>query len=115
MEYLFKFKNKQFIFECLELLKSNNAFDEKIIEILTSEKECHNSYKCNLPILIEVNVEGVVSRDLYFDRTNKRRYYPNKFIVGDHAFIVCNDWYYNNKVNKRDNRTPFVQWVASKI
>lgn len=44
MEYLFKFKTKQFIFECLELLKRNNAFDEKTIEILTSEKECHNSY-----------------------------------------------------------------------
>lgn len=27
--------------------------------------------------------------------------------------IVCNDWYYNTKKNKRDTRSNFVDWVIN--
>ncbi|WMJ22876.1 hypothetical protein RBG61_12910 [Paludicola sp. MB14-C6] len=114
MDYLFDLPNKQFIFQCLDILDSNNLINDKTMNILTSDTLCHSKFYCQYPILQEVDKYDVVEKELSHDATGNRRYYPNKFIIKGRAYIVTNDWYYRNKSN-RDNRTPFVKWMKDII
>jgi hypothetical protein len=112
MEDFLQLKNKDFIFSCLDLLKSKDKLTESVLLNLTSASYCHRRFTCMYPILVEVSFVGTIDRRVFLGGTDNRRYYPEKYYIKNRAFIVCNDWYYSKR---RDNRTPFIHWLGEVI
>jgi hypothetical protein len=114
IENLSKMSNKQFIFTCLDMLIKAGAFTEKDINLLANRDLCSSNFLCRFSVLQEVPILGQVSLDYCNDNTGHRRYYPEKYMIGNKAYIVTNHWYGPQKSNP-DNRTPFMQWVMNKL
>ena len=108
-EMLLSLKNKDFAFRCISILISKGR--ERDIEYLKDKDFCKSRFDMNYPILREVNLNGVIQESCFLDSSMNRRYYPNTIIAFGRRYIVCNDWYYNNKVNLRDTKSNFVNWV----
>ena len=106
---LLELKNKDFIFKCLEILIDKNR--ESDIIKLTDPDFCKRNFDMNFAILQEVSMYGEISENDFKDSSFNRRYYPQQIVAFNKRYIVCNDWYYKNKVNPRDTRTNFVDWV----
>ena len=112
-EELLELKNKEFIFACLDILKTMSNVD--YISVLTNPDECKRRFDMYYPVLQEVPILGSIAREYVTDTTGHRRYYPNTFTVNGRRFVVCNDWYYVTKANRRDTRTDFVNWIFRSI
>lgn len=112
-ENILNLKNKEFIFTCLDMLKSKCRAD--YLSVLTNPDESKRRFDMNFSILQEVSSIGSISKEHFMDTSGHRRYYPDTFSDAGRRFIVCNDWYYNTKSNKRDTRTEFVNWVFRSI
>lgn len=107
-ENLLGLKNKEFIMECMNIISKNGSNDDVLK--LTDYNYCTQFFNMYFAILQQVPPVGLVPADLH-SKAGKRRYYPDIISLFDQRYIVCNDWYYKNKINKRDTRSPFVQWV----
>ncbi|MBU3188324.1 hypothetical protein K9O30_02955 [Clostridium bowmanii] len=112
IEILSRMPNKQFIFTCLNILNKTGKLTEKNINLLTNRDYCSANFLCRFAILSEVPTLDEVSKDYYNDNSGHRRYYPEKYAIGEKVFIVTNHWYGHEKSNP-DNRTPFMQWVMN--
>ncbi len=110
-EILLSLKNKDFIFQCLELLIKSQR--KKDIESLTDKDFCKHRFDMNYAILQEVSIVGSIPNKDFLDHCGNRRYYPQPVSAFGKRYIVCNDWYYNTKINMRDTRTDFVNWVIN--
>lgn len=115
MKHLHELKNKEFIFTCLNTLKDTNKLTPEVLSLLTDPDRCFDIFNCKsrLAILMEIptNISESALKDLcYFG--NHRRYYPDRFTVGNRTFVVTNHWYGPNRSNP-DNRTPFMNWFIS--
>jgi hypothetical protein len=112
MQYLFDLPNKEFAFECLNILIESNKLKDQHLETLLDKDKISRTMHCNytFPILREVSKDTYVS-DEYRYENGYARYYPDVIFINNRAFIVSNDWYCKGKSNKRDNRTPFVRWI----
>ncbi len=109
IDEILKLKNKDFVFRCLYILNEKNRKED--IEKLTDVDFCKNRFNMYYAILQQVNFE-INDEKLFMDNCGHRRYYPDIITLFDKKYIVCNDWFYNNKSNPRDTRTPFVRWVV---
>lgn len=109
---LLKLKNKDFALRCIKILEQERR--EQDIIRLTDADYCKQKFDMNYAILSEVSRFGSVDRSAYLDATGNRRYYPDILDLFGRRYILCNDWYYNNKTNTRDTRTDFVNWVLVK-
>lgn len=98
-EKLSKMSNKKFVFTCLDMLKDNGKLTEKNIEILSDKDFCSRNFFCRFAVLSQVPILGEVLSDYYNDNSGHRRYYPEKYIIGEKAFIVTNHWYGPEKSN----------------
>lgn len=112
IEKLSKMSNKQFIFTCLDMLKKEGKLNEKNINLLSDKEYCSKKFLCRFAILSEVPILDEISNDYYNDNSGHRRYYPERYEIGEKAFIVTNHWYGPQKSNP-DDRTPFMQWVKN--
>ena len=110
IESLSKMSNKPFIFTCLNMLNETGKLTEKNINLLSNRHYCSINFLCPFAILYEVPTMGVISSEYYNDNSGHRRYYPERYVIEEKAYIVTNHWYGPNKSNP-DNRTPFMQWV----
>ena len=105
---ILKLKNKDFVFKCLYILKENNKKED--IKKLTSPDFCKNCFDMNFAILQEITFP-LTDEKIFMDNSGYRRYYPDWITLFDKNYIVCNDWFYNNKSTSRDTRSPFLRWV----
>lgn len=112
IELLSKMPNKKFAFTCLDMLNEAGKFTEKNINLLSNKDYCSSNFLCPFAILYEVPIIGEIPNDYYNDSSGRRRYYPERYIIGKKAYIVTNHWYGPQKSNP-DNRTPFMRWVMS--
>jgi len=112
IELLSKMSNKLFVFTCLKMLNKTGKLTEKNINLLSNKDYCRENFLCKFAILSEVPALGEISSDYYNDNSGRRRYYPEKYVIGEKYFIVTNHWYGPLKSNP-DNRTPFMQWVIN--
>lgn len=112
IELLLTLSNKKFIFTCLDILKEAEKLTEKNINLLLDKDYCSTNFLCSFAILSEVPTLGEISSEYYSDNSGRRRYYPERYVIGERAFIVTNHWYGPQKSNA-DNRTPFMQWVLN--
>lgn len=85
-------KNKDFILEALEYLKSKQNFDE-LVAMLTDSEECNRLFKSNFPILI---LDKEVTENLY------RRYYSNEYFL--EKYKITNHWF-------KTQRISFEKWL----
>ena len=108
-EKLLELKNKDFVYKCLDILITQRREDDFVM--LTNPNFCKLRFDMNFAILQEVPLYGEIPEREFKDRCLNRRYYPQPIIAFGKRFIVCNDWYYKTKVNKRDTRSNFVEWV----
>ena len=108
-ELLLEMKNKVFAYKCIEILIS--AKREEDIHKLTDPGFCKSKFDMNFAILQEISVGETISEKIFFDNSGNRRYYPQPVTAFGKRYIICNDWYYNCKTNKRDTRTNFVNWI----
>ena len=109
MDEILKLKNKDFVFRCLYILSEKNRKED--VERLTDVDFCKNRFNMYYAILQEVKFD-INDERIFMDNCGHRRYYPDVITLFDKKYIVCNDWFYNNKTNTRDTRTPFVRWVV---
>lgn len=108
-EHLLALKNKDFAYKCINILiEKERKLD---IELLKDVNFCKRNFDMNFAILQEVPPYGNIPEDFFKDSRLNRRYYPQPIIAFGKKYIVCNDWYYNNKVNQRDTKSHFVNWV----
>lgn len=114
IEELSKMENKKFIFKCLDLLRDAQLLDNKNIILLTNQELCKNYFYCKFSVLAEVPLYGEVPKEYYQDNTGHRRYYPEKYVIENKAFVVSNHWYGPNK-SQADNRSTFLQWVIKEL
>ena len=112
IENLSTMSNKKFIFTCLNMLKEAGKLTEKNINLLSDKDYCSTNFLCPFAILSEVPVLDEISKDYYNDNSGRRRYYPERYEIGQKAFIVTNHWYGPQKSNP-DDRTPFMKWVIN--
>lgn len=110
--------NKEFAYECIQLLKENGKLDEKNMSILTNVDTCKNMFMFsgNFQILQEVPV-GICDEELKSyrcDRTGRNRYYKDLIMLENRCYIISNHWYGPNK-SMPDNRSPFLKWVNEQI
>lgn len=105
---MLKLKNKDFVFKCLSILHQKNRKED--IAKLTDVDFCKNNFNMYYAILQEIKFD-INNEQIFMDNCGHRRYYPNVITLFDKKYIVCNDWFYNNKSNPRDTRTPFIHWV----
>ncbi len=85
------------------------AYRKNII-LLSNRDYCSEKFLCGFAILAEVPTLDEISRDYYNDNSGHRRYYPERYTIGEKDFIVTNHWYAPQKSNS-DNRTPSMRWV----
>ena len=113
MDYT-KLSNKKFAYEMLDLLIIENKLTEEEINLLTNAELCRSHFGCiKFPILSEVHVNSILEEGDCYDDSGRQRFYKDKFIIKDRAFIITNHWYGPNK-SMNDNRTPFQNWVLEK-
>lgn len=110
-EQILQMKNKDFVYQCLNILIEKGR--EKDVEKLTDPVYCKRKFDMNFSILQEVPRCGAILQADFFDHAHNRRYYPEPIIAFDKRYIVCNDWYYNTRTNKRDTRGEFVDWILN--
>lgn len=114
-EYLEQCSNKDFSSACIEMLNHAGKLDDRTIAILCDKEMCHDRFCCSgFPVLNEVSPIRPISDAERKDGTGRNRYYKEKVFVGKRAFIITNHWY-GPKMSMPDNRTPFLQWVLSRI
>jgi hypothetical protein len=94
------------------MLNKTGKLTEKNINLLANKDYCSANFFCRFAILSEVPTLGEISNDCYNDNSGRRRYYPERYEIGERSFIVTNHWYGAQKSNP-DNRTPFMQWVIN--
>lgn len=107
--------NKQFIFACLDKLKSSEKLTDNVISILTNGEECHKRFNCSGGFSVLMEVPTYCNENELIDLchfSGKRRYYQDRYWIGTRLFVVENHWYGPNK-SMPDNRTPFLEWVNS--
>lgn len=109
IDEILKLKNKDFVFRCLYILSEKNRKED--IERLTDVEFCKNRFNMYYAILQKVDFE-INDERIFMDNCGYRRYYPEVITLFEQKYIVCNDWFYNNKTNTRDTRTPFVRWIV---
>jgi hypothetical protein len=109
-EALLSLKNKDFIYRCLKILIDSQR--QKDLEKLTDPDFCKRCFDMYYAILQEVSLYDELPQACFRDHCGNRRYYPQPIEAFGKRYIVCNDWYYNGKTTKRNNRTDFVNWVA---
>ena len=109
IDEILKLKNKDFAFKCLYILSEENKKYE--VEKLTDVDYCKDNFDMNYAILQEVDFY-TIDEKVFMDNSGYRRYYPDIITLFDKKYIVCNDWFYNNKSTQRDTRTPFIRWVV---
>ena len=110
---LFAMKNKQFAFACAELLKGSRALDRSL-DFLLDERRCKEELDHSWPVLVDVTHMSASERySATRDASGKMRYYKDTVELGGRMFLLSNDWYYNK--SKRDNRTPFVNWLRTQL
>ncbi|MBO7148288.1 MAG: hypothetical protein J6V93_00360 [Clostridia bacterium] len=105
---ILRLKNKDFAFKCLYILEEKNKKQD--VEKLTNPIFCKNYFDMNFAILQEIT-SPLADNKIFKDNSGYRRYYPDIITLFDRQYIVCNDWYYNNKSTTRDTRTSFLKWV----
>lgn len=110
-DYYLKMKNKDFAYQTIRILIENKCGDS--IKRLTDPDFCKIKFDMNFPILQKVCSYGSIPREEFLDVSGNRRYYPEPITVFGNRYIVCNDWYYNGKTNRRDTRTAYLDWVLS--
>lgn len=108
---LFSLKNKEFIYQCLIILINQQRKDD--IEKLINPDYCKDRFDMNYAILQEVPLYGSIPDKDFLDHCGYRRYYSQPVTAFGKRYIVCNDWYYNAEINKRDTRTDFVEWIIN--
>ena len=108
-EKLLGMKNKDFVYNCLNILITKGRKDD--ITKLANSNYCKTRFDMNFAILQEVSLYGEIPERDFKDHCLNRRYYPQPIIAFGKRYIVCNDWYYKTKANTRDTRTNFVNWV----
>lgn len=109
IDEILKLKNKDFVFKCLYILSERNKTYE--VEKLTDVDFCKDNFDMNYAVLQEVDFY-TIDEKVFMDNSGYRRYYPDIITLFDKKYIVCNDWFYNNKSTQRDTRTPFIKWVV---
>ena len=109
IDEILKLKNKDFVFKCLYILSERNKKYE--VEKLTDVDFCKDNFDMNYAVLQEVDFY-TIDEKIFMDNCGYRRYYPDIITLFDKKYIVCNDWFYNNKSTQRDTRTPFIRWVV---
>lgn len=109
VDEILNLKNKDFVFKCLYILREKNRKED--IDRLTDVDFCKTRFNMYYAILQEVNFD-INDEKIFMDNCGYRRYYPDIVTLFNKKYIVCNDWFYNNKTNTRDTRTPFVRWVV---
>ena len=83
-------KNKEFIFACLNTLKSKDVISDSVLSILTNSDECGKRFCCSsgFSILIEVPCgcdDEYLKKICYFGK--QRRYYQERFIVNENLLL----------------------------
>lgn len=100
------FKNKEFIFELLHLMKEYDLI-EKVLPQLSDVDICKELFGHYYPVLLMKNGNEKKIKA----NTKKDKYYPNDFLNFNNIdYYVTNDWYKGEK-NKRNNRNIFINWV----
>ncbi|MCK9293255.1 hypothetical protein M0P25_04225 [archaeon] len=108
--------NKFFIETCFFLLKLSNI-SQRNLNILANLRETNRTiaknHKFSFPILKEVNVNEMITRDQTYIK-GKKRYYDEKHFYKDRAFLLSNDWYYpgEGKIGTKDTKTPLLDWIV---
>lgn len=114
-EYLEQCSNMEFSFACIDILSCADKLDDKTLSLLADKEACHSKFCCSgFAVLNEVSPTLPVSNAQRQDGTGRIRYYKEKVFVGKRAFIITNHWYGPN-MSMPDNRTPFLQWVLSRL
>ena len=110
--------NKQFAYQCIQLLKEHGRLDDRNINILTDPEICRRMFLCSgsFPILQEVPI-GSSDEELTsycYDGTGRQRYYKDIIEIGNKGYVITNHWYGPDR-SMPDNRSPFETWVTGQI
>lgn len=112
IDKFYKLENKDFASNCAILLKYLTPRDEQIevlcdLQLLNNTLKGTNAY-C-YPILVEF-VPGVPLNQLTHVK-GFRRYYDDIFTIKNKKYFISNDWYYENEVGSKENRTCFINYI----
>ena len=104
--------NKSFVMRCLAYLETNSKTPEADVAILTdpllSKKEIGQDYAILKPTT-SIDKAGKEERMI----GGYERYYCDVITLWGKRYIVSKEWYGLGKVNKSNNRNPFLAWVLS--
>lgn len=112
---LSELENRDFAFACIDLLAKRGLTPEIDANTLLNPSFCKTRFGSTFAILQDVTGHNARDIDLMTkDGKGRRRYYDRVFRVGQKDYIVMNDWYGKSK-SPRDNRSPFLNWLLSRI
>ncbi len=110
--------NKQFAFACINMLLDAGKLDEHTLRLLMDSEECKERFHCVRSTAILKTIPNHCSESELTkqcnDGTNQSRYYKAPISINGQDYIITNYWYGAN-TRMPDNRTPFMEWVHSKI
>lgn len=105
-------KNKEFADKCISIFFSLNISNYDI-EVLTDlnilNRRLGKISNYSFPILKEIDSSMPLVN--YVNVKGYKKYYDKIYTHNNKKYIVCNDWYYNNKIGTKDNRTCFVKFI----
>ena len=114
--YLYGLNNKEFAFECLNIMRKYDLLSLENIKKLADKQFVSQTLKNSFPILkeIELEEEDEGFKDQFKDSKGYSRYYMENIDIDGARFAMTNNWYYGGEKGE-DTRTPFVNWIISEI
>lgn len=107
-EDLIALENREFIFKCLDIMASNDLFNDDTLAILCDKDLCANMFRHN-------NFNGILfavdptmdENEQRKDSTGNTRYYADKHNIGGTEYFVSSEW----RADREDARKNFINWV----
>ena len=116
LDYLYNLNNKEFAFECLNVMRRYEVLTEENVVKLTDKQFASQTLKNSFSILkvIELAEDDSGFEEQFRDTNGYSRYYPEKVDINGTRFAMTNNWYYGGEKGT-DTRTPFINWIKSEI
>ncbi|MCC8174526.1 MAG: AAA family ATPase, partial [Odoribacter sp.] len=111
---IMQLENHDFVFGCLNLMKSNNLMTSENLNLLADKDKCASLFKHNNFNGILFKLDTSKSEDEQKKSADGRsRYYSDNFDIEGSPFAVSSQW---RPVTANDNsRKPFTDWLIEQL
>ena len=107
--------NKDFMVSFASIVNDYDLLQKDDYKNLQDHDWCRDSFKHEYTVIkaLSKDVADALVKDKK-DNTGRQRYYDNVFYLGGNNYLLSSEWY-NGKGKKQDNKTNFVNWLASLV